>query len=99
MVIEAGLVAREIDEVLGRALPRPVGPIARGAKRGELLIQLDEGDHALAGGGVQLKECELADCLVAEAAPGKADGEHNSNAAVNAASLAMRTLPLPAQGD
>ena len=71
IAIEAGRVAREIDEVLGCTLPRPIGPIARGAKRGELLILLDERDHALAGGVVQLEECQLADCLVAEAAPGQ----------------------------
>ena len=28
MVIEAGGVAREIDEVLGRTLPRTIGPVA-----------------------------------------------------------------------
>jgi hypothetical protein len=72
IVVEAGGVAREIDEVLGRTLPRTIGPVARSAERGELLILLDERDHALACGGVQLKECELADCLMAEAATASA---------------------------
>ena len=71
IVIEAGGVAREIDEVLGCALPRPIGPVARRAKRGELLILLDECDHALAGGVVQLEECQLAHGLMPEAAPGR----------------------------
>ena len=53
-------------------LPRPIGPVARRAKRGELLILLGQRDHALAGAVVQLSECHLADCLVAEAAPGEA---------------------------
>ena len=49
----------------------PIGPIARSAKRGELIIQLDERDHALAGGVVQLEECQLTDGLMAKAAPGR----------------------------
>ena len=71
IVIEAGSVTREIDEVLGCTLPRPIRPVARRAKRSELLILLDERDHALAGRVVQLAECQLADCLMAEAAPGR----------------------------
>jgi hypothetical protein len=69
--MKAGRVARKIDEMLRCTLPRPIGPIARCAKRGELIILLDQRDHALAGGVVQLAECQLADCLVAEAAPGQ----------------------------
>jgi hypothetical protein len=69
--IETGRVAQEIDEVLACALPRPIGPVARRAKRGELIIQLNEGDHSLAGGIVQLSKCQLADRLMTEAAPGQ----------------------------
>jgi hypothetical protein len=71
IVTEAGRVAREIDEVLGCTLPRPIGPVARRAESGEFLILLDQRDHALASGVVQLAECQLADGLVAEAAPGQ----------------------------
>jgi hypothetical protein len=71
VAIEAGGVAREVDEMLGSTLPRPIGPVAGRAKRGELLILLYERDHSLAGGVVQLAERQLADRLVAEAAPGQ----------------------------
>ena len=71
IVIEAGGFAREVDEVLGRTLSWPIGPVVRRAERGELRVLPDERDHALAGGVVQLEECQLADCLVAEAAPGQ----------------------------
>ena len=54
-----------------RSCPKGAGPIARGAERGELLILPDERDHALAGGVVQLAECQLADGLMSEAAPGQ----------------------------
>jgi hypothetical protein len=58
-------IARNVDEVLGRALPgRPIGPIAGGAKRAELLILLDELDHPLAGRVIQLEKRNLADHLV-----------------------------------
>jgi hypothetical protein len=71
IVIEAGRVAREIDEVLGCTLSRPLGPVARRPKRGELIILPDERDHALAGGVVELTKCQLADRLIAKAAPGE----------------------------
>jgi hypothetical protein len=71
ITLETDRVAREINEVLACALLRPIGPIARRAKRRELLIQLDERNHPLAGGVVQLEECQLADRLMTEAAPGE----------------------------
>jgi len=71
IVVEVGGVAREIDEVLGRALPRPVGPVAGRPKGGDLRVLPDERDHTLAGALVQLAECQLADRLMAEAAPGQ----------------------------
>jgi hypothetical protein len=70
IILKAGRVAREVDEVLGGTLPRTIGPVARSAERGELWIRSDERDHSLAGGVVQLEERQLADCLMAEAAPG-----------------------------
>jgi hypothetical protein len=71
IVIKPGRVAGQIDEMLGRTLPRPVGPVARRAERGELRVLPDERYHALAGSVVQLEERQLADGLMAEAAPGQ----------------------------
>ena len=45
IVIEAGGFAREIDEVLGRTLSWPIGPVARRAERGELRVLPDERDQ------------------------------------------------------
>jgi hypothetical protein len=71
IVIKAGGVAWEINEVLGGPLPRPIGPVARRPEGGELIILPDERVHAVAGGIVELKEGQLTDGLMAEAAPGQ----------------------------
>jgi hypothetical protein len=66
--------ARDVDEVLLCTLPRPIGPIAGGAKGTELLIQLDQRKHTLAGAVLQLEEGKLAYRLMAEATPGSGRG-------------------------
>ena len=82
--------------MLGFVLSRPVRPVARRAKRGELLILLDERDHALAGGVVQRPRNASSQIASWPRPPqAKADGEYSSSAAASAASLAMKTPTLP----
>jgi hypothetical protein len=47
------------------------GPAAAACTRAGNVILTDQRDHALAGGVVELPEGQLADGLVAEAAPGQ----------------------------